>query len=75
MEHEIELTSELVATFTAGIDYGIIEVKRIPTQELSLPILGRFGHFHVALVILVAIVGSALAWSHVQWLLNSVAYG
>ena len=68
--YEIELTSELVATFVAGVDYGIIEAKWIPTGSLGLPLFGRFSYYHVALLILMAIVGSALAWSHIQWLLQ-----
>jgi hypothetical protein len=69
--YEIELTSELVATFVAGVDYGIIEAKWIPTGSLGLPLFGRFSYYHVALLILMAIVGSALAWSHIQWLLQN----
>jgi hypothetical protein len=70
LEYEIELTSELGATFAAGIDYGIIEAKWIPTELLGLPIFGRFSYYHVALLILMGIVSFALAWSHLHWLLT-----
>jgi len=68
--YEMELTSELLATFVAGIDYGVIEAKWIPTEKLGLPLFGRFSHYHIALLVLMTIVGSALAWSHIQWLLQ-----
>jgi len=68
VEYEIEMVSQLTATFVAGIDYGIIEAKWIPTGSLGLPLLGRFSYYHVALLVLMLVVSTALAWSHLQWL-------
>jgi hypothetical protein len=71
LEYEIETVSQLTATTVAGIDYGIIEAKWIPTGSLGLPLLGRFSYYHVGLLVLMLVVSSALAWSHLQWILEN----
>jgi hypothetical protein len=68
--NEIEALSQITASLIAGIDYGIIEAWWIPTESLPLPIYGRFSYYHVGLVVLMLIVSSALAWSHLQWIFD-----
>jgi hypothetical protein len=70
LSYEIETISELTAAFIAGVDYGIIEAKWIPTGSLGLPLFGRFSYYHLGLVVLMLIVATALAWSHLQWILT-----
>jgi hypothetical protein len=70
LSYEIEAISELTATFVVGVDYGIIEAKWIPTESLGLPLLGRFSYYHVGLLVLMLVVGTALAWSHLQWIIK-----
>jgi hypothetical protein len=71
LEYEIETVSQLTATSVAGIDYGIIEAKWIPTGSLGLPLFGRFSYYHIGLLVLMLVVSSALAWSHLQWILEN----
>lgn len=68
LSYEIETISELAATVIAGIDYGIIEARWIPTGSLGLPLFGRFSYYHVGLLLLMLVVSTALAWSHLQWI-------
>ncbi len=70
LSYEIEAVTQLGATFVAGVDYGIIEAKWIPTGTLGLPLFGRFSPYHVGLVVLMLVVSTALAWSHLQWILE-----
>lgn len=70
LSYEIETVSQLAATFVAGVDYGIIEAKWIPTGSLGLPLLGRFSYYHVCLLVLMFVVSTSLAWSHLQWILE-----
>jgi hypothetical protein len=71
LNYEIEAVSQVTASLIAGIDYGIVEAWWIPTGSLGLPIFGRFSYYHVGLVVLMLVVSSALAWSHLQWILDS----
>jgi hypothetical protein len=68
LSYEIETISELTATVIAGVDYGIIEAKWIPTGSLQLSLFGRFSYYHVGFLVLMLVVGTALAWSHLQWI-------
>jgi len=68
LEYEIEAVSQLLATLVTGIDYGVIEAKWIPTGSLGLPLFGRFSYYHICLLVLMLVVSSALAWSHLYWL-------
>jgi hypothetical protein len=70
LSYEIEAVSQITASLIAGIDYGVIEALWIPTGSLGLPIFGRFSYYHVGLVVLMLVVSSALAWSHLQWLFD-----
>lgn len=70
LNYDIETVSQLVATFIAGVDYGIIEAKWIPTGSLGLPLFGRFSYYHIGLLVLMLVVTTALAWSHLQWILE-----
>ncbi|MGA2461656.1 MAG: hypothetical protein ABSF82_09570 [Candidatus Bathyarchaeia archaeon] len=70
LTYEIEIVSQLAATFIAGADYGVIEAKWIPTGSLGLPLFGRFSYYHVDLLVLMLVVSTALAWSHLQWILE-----
>jgi len=70
LNYEIEAVSQITASLIAGIDYGIVEALWIPTGSLALTIYGRFSYYHVGLVVLMLIVSSALAWSHLQWIFD-----
>ncbi len=56
---------------SAGADYGIIEAKWIPTGSLGIPLFGRFSYYHFGLLVLMLVVSTALAWCHMQWLLEN----
>jgi hypothetical protein len=71
LNYEIEAVSQITASLIAGMDYGIIEALWIPTGSLALTIYGRFSYYHVGLVVLMLVVSSALAWSHLQWIFDS----
>lgn len=70
LSYEIEAVTQMGAAFVAGVDYGVIEAKWIPTGSLGLPLFGRFSPYHVGLLVLMLIVSTSLAWSHLQWILE-----
>jgi len=55
ISYKIELISNLVIILAVGVTYGIIEAKWIPTDKLSLPLLGRFSYYHIGLLILMSV--------------------
>lgn len=71
LSYEIELTTQILTVLAAGIIYGIIEAKWIPTHELDLPILGRFSYYHIGLLSLMFVVSFSLSLSHLHWMLKN----
>ena len=71
LSYEIEAVTQMGAAFVAGVDYGIIEAKWIPTGSLGLPLFGRFSPYHVGLLVLMLIVSTSLAWTtRTRWSRN-----
>src|ERR1035437_4368099 len=66
MVYETELVTQLVTLTLGAGDYGLIEAKWIPTDQLSLPILHQFSYYHVAFLFLMAVISFALALAHVR---------
>jgi len=69
LAYRVELISLLIVILAVGITYGIIEAKWIPTDEMSLPLLGRFSYYHVWLLILMAVVSFSSAISRIHLLI------
>jgi len=70
LSYEIEAVTQMGAALVAGVDYGIIEARWIPTGSLGLPLFGRFSPYHVGLLVLMLVVSTSLAWSHLEWILT-----
>ena len=69
--YEIEMLSQLLVVFAAGIIYGIMEAKYINTEIVDLRIFGRWSYYHIGLFALMAIVSFALAISNMSKLLRN----
>jgi hypothetical protein len=69
--YEIEMLSQLLIVFAAGIIYGILEALYINTDIVDLRIFGRWSYYHVGLAALMAIVSFALALSYITRLLHN----
>jgi len=70
LSYNIELISQVVVVIWCASIYGIIEAKYIPTENMSLPLLGRFSYYHVGLLSLMSVISFSLAICHIQWLVN-----
>lgn len=67
--YEIELITILFAVLAMGSTYGVIEAKWIPTDQMDLPIMGRWSYYHVGLLTIMAVSSLSLCLCHIQWML------
>lgn len=64
--YEIELVTILFAVLAMGSTYGVIEAKWIPTDQMDLPIMGRWSYYHVGLLSIMAVSSLSLCLCHIQ---------
>jgi len=68
LAYEIELVSQLMTVFAAGIVYGVIEAKWVPTGTFDSDVFGHWSWYHVWLVAMMLVVSMSLAMSHIRWI-------
>ena len=76
--HDVEILTQLLLVFAAGITYGILEAFWIPTSTMNatkIPYIGHFAYYHICLIVLMAVASFSLAINQLQWiLLHRVKY-